>query len=566
MQDLLAQADQALFDGDPARARSLLGQLDARAQRGGGAVLTALRDAVEAITAGAEDKPQDLPRLLRALDAGVPLPGLLLAAGRILRRRPQHQARAADCYLQLELLGHSVLAEFYSAVPPEQRLRYLPVIRRLFQAKRSPEHLLLLLALKQGLRKTLSVEEMGTVYARSFGLAAELPQWLEIDNFQLQAQRPAAHSVEVFAQQGFSLTLPRIPGQPPVQSEPLAGRQMLFAAIDDAEVSGQSSMVASGGRVLFDWQGQELEQVVPVPAYDPLVLLRRRNQLARLRPGQDGGIGELDQAFHLLGWSSGMFGHWICEYLPKVFAMLRHELLAGVPILIDEGMPAPHRQALQLFLGDRNPLIVVPLWAGMKVRRLWVCSNAMYVPIYPKPGQNLDYRHMSAPPGPLAALFAVGNAVFERQHPTRPMGRRIYFARRPGQHRKLLNHVQVEARMHAAGFEIIYSETLSFAEQLRTVREASHIVGPEGSALMLGFFARSGTRLAMLNHEYLENLPTVSGLLEACGVETSIVTGRTVRKDEAAARYSDYEIAPEQLDALLAAWQLPAAATSGATP
>jgi len=552
MEDLLAKADQALFDGDPAAALKCLSAIPDGPVRGPfhSALVTVAEVLLEATVT-----PEAAAKIIAVADAGLPLPGILLACGRILRRFPRQLDRAARCYVLLDQLGHPSLAEFCSGLPADQRLRFLPLIRRAAETLRQPNDLLLLAGLKQGLRKLLPMEELASVYARSLGLDPIAPRWLTIEGLEENVHRTDALKIEVFPPQTFSLARPRVPGRPHEYTETLEGRRMFVARICDVCVHGSSSMIVQNDRAIFDCSATERSRIEPLFVFDPLIVAQRKESvLVTTAPERTGMVFE--EAFSLLGSTSGVFGHWLAEYLPRVCALLTHDCCNGQPILVDERMPSTHRQSLELLVGGRNPIVVVPMLVRVRVERLWVCSNAMYVPIHPRAGQNLDYRYLSPPPDALARLFSVVNEKVDSALAPRRSDRRLFFARKPSQHRKLLNSASVEARFAAAGFERVQPESLRFDEQVSLVREASHIVGPEGSGLFLGAFAREGTRLCMLNHSFIENLPTVSGVIEACGVEVSILCGRTIREDRLAVRFSDYEIDDAQIDALLADWQL----------
>lgn len=60
---------------------------------------------------------------------------------------------------------------------------------------------------------------------------------------------------------------------------------------------------------------------------------------------------------------------------------------------------------------------------------------------------------------------------------------------------------------------VVYPEDMPFIEQVRLLRNAQYVVGPEGSAMFLLFFARPGTKLCILNHTYTVHLPVLAGLL-----------------------------------------------------
>jgi capsular polysaccharide biosynthesis protein len=132
---------------------------------------------------------------------------------------------------------------------------------------------------------------------------------------------------------------------------------------------------------------------------------------------------------------------------------------------------------------------------------------------------------------------------------------KIYLARKAGSHRKMINHQAIEAVAARAGFRCVYPEDMDFIEQLRAVRQAKYLVGPEGSAFFLGFFAQPGTKAGILNHPHTEYLTTVTALLEAAEVDCTVLTGPFRRVDpDDYTHHSDYEIDADGFSEFLRDW------------
>ena len=134
-------------------------------------------------------------------------------------------------------------------------------------------------------------------------------------------------------------------------------------------------------------------------------------------------------------------------------------------------------------------------------------------------------------------------------------GRRLFLARKPNQKKKLLNHVAVEETVAGHGFEVIYPQDMSFRDQLSAIRDATHIVGPDGSALFLALFARPGARLAVLSPPYTLPLVDLAAMFRARGIETTILTGPAVPgADEFSPFWDNYQIELDGLGAFLRDW------------
>ncbi|MGN7726623.1 glycosyltransferase family 61 protein [Luteimonas sp. 22616] len=76
--------------------------------------------------------------------------------------------------------------------------------------------------------------------------------------------------------------------------------------------------------------------------------------------------------------------------------------------------------------------------------------------------------------------------------------RRLFLPRREQQGRCVRNMVEVSACLHRHGFETVYPDELPWPEQVALFRQASHVVGIQGSALTTTMFSRPGTSVLSL--------------------------------------------------------------------
>ena len=128
----------------------------------------------------------------------------------------------------------------------------------------------------------------------------------------------------------------------------------------------------------------------------------------------------------------------------------------------------------------------------------------------------------------------------------------MFLARKESLHRRLVNHTAIEAAAAVRGFAIVYPEDLDFLGQVRLVRNARHIVAPDGSALFLGYFARPGMKLCVLTHPLIFMMQIETALLS--GVEVTLLTGPYVRKKVKSPEESDYQIEESRFCAFLEDW------------
>jgi len=351
----------------------------------------------------------------------------------------------------------------------------------------------------------------------------------------------------------FILPPPRIVGEG--NRAPLRGvdRSAYLACFENVAIRGRSAMILTGTDALVDFERDEFSRFADNPEYDPGILHARGKTFWTMEPSDHGMT--IDEAFMLSGDHTVDFGHWIIEYLPKLAVALLSGLPHGVPVLIDERMPPAHRRSLELLLPPDNETIVVPHLAPVFVRKLWCAPIPANIGFYPTQFDEEIWGHRAREPGHFTTLVReiakrVENATSE------PTGwDLVYIARKSHLTKKrLLNFREIEAVAQERGFRIVYPEEMSFIDQLRVVRHARHIVGPEGSGTYLAFFARAGTRMCVLSPPYTLGLVDINGILAGVGVDLTIFTGREFPNEEFSPFWYDYEIHPTRFSAFLGDW------------
>jgi hypothetical protein len=322
-------------------------------------------------------------------------------------------------------------------------------------------------------------------------------------------------------------------------------RSMYVAAFDQATVRGRSQLVELAGEFLLDFEGEEYSRIDDEIELDSAAFRRDGDGLWAISEPRDDTL-QVTECFSLLGPNSFAFGHWIVEYLPRLWTAMQSGLMPRVPVLIDQGMNRQHRQCLEMLLGPAASIIEVAPMQRVQVGRLWFSPTYYYAPIYPQFNERFRYDLVAAPPDRFRDLFAGMGKALGTQPIVDGSGTRLFLGRRPNRHRKLVNHAAIEQIAVDQGFRLVYLEDFDFDEQLRLIRGADWLVGPEGSAFFVAFFANPGTRVGILNHPHTEFLTEVTALLEAVGVECTVVTGPFRRIEEGGyTHFSDYEIDPD---------------------
>jgi len=143
-------------------------------------------------------------------------------------------------------------------------------------------------------------------------------------------------------------------------------------------------------------------------------------------------------------------------------------------------------EALQLAGLPRRPIFTVAEVCGDIFEDLWIASGL-------DDGGYLTERTLSG-------VVGVRGRALDLLGPSDPRPHRIYVSRRLSAlhrpwYRVMQNEAEVEELLQRNGFEIVYPETLSLLDQIRTFSEAQCVVGPSGSGMFNTAFAPKGCRV-----------------------------------------------------------------------
>jgi capsular polysaccharide biosynthesis protein len=336
--------------------------------------------------------------------------------------------------------------------------------------------------------------------------------------------------------------------------EPEARRtRALFACVlEDVVVTARSSILLTGDHALMDVQEDELTSAPHDLADDPLVLHDEDYESILLEPAERGSLRRVPEAIWMTGVHTSAFGHWLIEYLPKVWALMARDGYSAVPLLVDARLAPQHLEAVRLLAGDANPFIVLEGHESVRVDRLWVASALGYL------ASGMDHRRLGVDDEAYGRLMARVAPTLEAIDTT-GTPTRLYLSRKPSQHRRLVNAREVEDRLAAAGFVRKDFAELPFIEQLRLVRGADWIVGPSGSALLMAIFGHPRVRIGALVPLGLFDVAWIGQACRRLDVDLTAIVGDIVQPHPRYPWLSDYRIDLDVLDDYLQERQAPVA-------
>lgn len=186
---------------------------------------------------------------------------------------------------------------------------------------------------------------------------------------------------------------------------------------------------------------------------------------------------------HLLNEHSGNYYHWLFETMPKFIKICeminkRIELKKQKYILLlDYDLPSQFHEILQLYSTIDYDIRIVERFESVECKKIIYCTDFW---------TSVDNTRFK--PNIIEEFFVDRYAVslikknlpkiyLSHLNPTR----KIYFERQINRARSLINTQEVKEFLINEGFEVIYTEKLTFMEQVRLLNEAKIIIGTSGA-------------------------------------------------------------------------------------
>ncbi|WCS26419.1 glycosyltransferase family 61 protein [Methylobacterium sp. NMS14P] len=327
------------------------------------------------------------------------------------------------------------------------------------------------------------------------------------------------------------------------------------AQFKDCLTFPRSNIVLQGDRLIYDLAAHPLSGVADIKdGVNPDQIMTAVYGAKRALVEEPAETQTLDAGLMLFGLQSKNYGHWLLEFVPRLLWFNDAACPSGFPICIDDHMPDTHRQIVELLDTQDRPIL--PLSAlATRFRELGVAPVPIFFPFDSRPGVPV-YDAI----WPEDVLGAMRRAVLERLAARgvdlRPSGRKIVLSRRGFVQRQLLNEAEIINLLAREGFEVVYPEKLSFAEQVALYHTADTIVGSASSALTNCIFCNPKARvLALIHEDQSFNFRGYTSMIRSSGAELLFIRGKTIAGAAVHAFHANYTVAPtlvrRGLDALM---------------
>jgi O-antigen biosynthesis protein WbqL len=241
-------------------------------------------------------------------------------------------------------------------------------------------------------------------------------------------------------------------------------------------------------------------------------------------------------------WTSGTYGHFLVEMLPKIVifqALKRVE--PNAKIVISDFCGNSIVNILKLFVDEQDIFTYQYASQAVRIKALFLATNTIdRGAIHP------FVEHFVA----LAQSYASARQERRTDQPRRLFLSKSKWRSQYSDYRKFTNEDEIQSLVTGFGFSVVHPESLSWMDQVAAFSSAEIIVGEFTSALHNAIFSPRGTTVIGLN--YVNEIQDC--IAAFCGHQLGYVLpndGRARRWDPASPElYSqDFEIDPEALRA-----------------
>jgi len=226
----------------------------------------------------------------------------------------------------------------------------------------------------------------------------------------------------------------------------------------------------------------------------------------------DEPIETIEEGIMLIAACSYNFSHFHTEVLSKLCLINGVNEYNNVPILIDETcLIIPHfLEELEMLNKNGRKIIYIKKGCCYNIKKLIYISDLAIYPFQIKAGyflKNKDCIMNDLCIKPLNENLSIkSNNIF----------RKIYISRRNTFNPRLENQDIVEQIFAEHGYEIIYSEAMSFHDKLKILSEAEFIAGPYGAGFTNILFANKNAKIICIQPEAIE-WPWISNIAGILG-------------------------------------------------
>lgn len=254
----------------------------------------------------------------------------------------------------------------------------------------------------------------------------------------------------------------------------------------------------------------------------------------------NGDEPKINEAIHFCKDYSNNYYHWLVECLPRFWIIDQYPELKNLPLIVDNELFAQQKEVLDLLNINKHPIIYLKRSIGYQVNHLYIPSPlSLLNDNYTAP---VDYAKDTLI-SPIAVNYMRENVLKNLGLPAKSGYRKLFISRKLATYRHIINANEIERYMIDQGFEIVYAEHLSFANQVTLFSQAKIIVGQEGAGMANLIFAPKDCKVMILiNHHPQTNYYEFTLLAQVVNIDLLFVPGDDVIRNVDHNKHNNFKI------------------------
>lgn len=297
-----------------------------------------------------------------------------------------------------------------------------------------------------------------------------------------------------------------------------------IAEIKNAEIIGESTVLSVSGYLLNDMLCEDSENRIDLRDRSLKKVWDREAIIV-----QDKERKVIKKAINLVNVATFNYYHALVEVLTKLLVVDQYDEYSDYPILIDEiVLKIPQlKEALEIINYKKHPIISIKKDERCYVKDLVYISGSTWLPL------NLYDREMFKKSDFMISekyLMLLRNHilcnVLEKEKNNGKKAK-IFISRKNTKTVRLKNEEKIRKLFQESGFEIVYTEEMTFREQVKCFNSAGWVVSATGAALTNIIFCEPGTKVVcIMPKEFkFETYSTLAHIfkLDSCFLDAKIV-------------------------------------------
>ncbi len=266
--------------------------------------------------------------------------------------------------------------------------------------------------------------------------------------------------------------------------------EIYLARLSNVLIIGGSNVVIAENKLLNDAVYYDKEKRVDI-RYSAI-----KKQYGDIALVETGSVEcTIERGINLIGGASFNYYHLVVEILSRLTFVDYYEQYRDYPVLVDEivlKIPQFHA-ALDMINKRGHSVISLGKGKNYLVEDLIIPSSNVWMPT------NVYDRYTIRPDDFLIAETVLNNIrASVKLYTQKQPWRKIFISRKNTQALRLKNEAEVREIFRQAGFEIIYTEEMTFEQQIECFGQARIVVASSGAALTNMIFCQPGAMLGCI--------------------------------------------------------------------